>query len=232
MAKLNKSEAIRKAQDLARVNAKVQAFTLEQVKELDWNARRKVALDIAINDAPFATALDNVMPRYQADFEGAFIDAVMRAMNSLVKADEQKRQAYRNMLHGTSYADAVKSIRELVYSFNVRGMEKRDGDEGSYWGSLYFNVRRGVAEATLTVKVEANEREVVNPDDEREWVVRYGVSTEIGWSSTHRSVATATTCVNLYQELIAVAAEVEANFENARIFKLYAPKPAVEEATA
>jgi len=59
-----------------------------------------------------------------------------------------------------------------------------------------------------------------------------GNATEIGWSSTHRSVATATACVNLYNELIAVAAEVEANFENARIFKLYAPKPAAVEETA
>lgn len=232
MAKLNKSQAVEVAKSMVAKNPTVKAFILEQVKELDWQGQKALASStlMADNAALYARDFD-VMDRYKADFEGAYTDAVVAAMNRIIKTDNAKRHAYRSLLLGTSYEDAVKRVVELVHSFNVRGLDKRDGDDRS-WGSMYFNVRRGVAEATLTVKVDSDSKRHVNPDDAQEEVTTYTVSTEIGWSSTHRSVASATANVNLYQELIGVAAEVEANFENVRIFKLHSFKPAVVEQAA
>ena len=55
--------------------------------------------------------------------------------------------------------------------------------------------------------------------------IPYGVTIGLSWSGTTRTLAEAVSSVDLYEHLIALAADVEAHFARQRITRIEAPPP-------
>lgn len=126
---------------------------------------------------------------------------------------------------------ATKLIARLLLDAAPRGAKPSDmqrlrdavesGDLG-FGSSLSLEVERAWgAHANLSVGLD---RETVEADDGSRWDV-FAVSCQLSWSATGRTVAASVAAIAVYQELTALAAEVEARMASERIAEIRRPAP-------
>jgi hypothetical protein len=158
-------------------------------------------------------------------FAPAYAEAVLNAWHATLKTRERARHAWNVASKSMTAAQATEKIKALVASCNVRGVKAPYGD------GLTVEVERGWAvSATLYVRMERDyDRVVTNPDNSDQKAFHYTLKTEVSWSGTSRSIAEATASVKLYQELIELAAEIEATIGRERIVSLRGVEETVAE---
>jgi hypothetical protein len=80
----------------------------------------------------------------------------------------------------------------------------------SFAGSISAEIGRGGESLYVTSSADDAGPEVVNPDDPTERIQPLTVTFTLTWSSTARTLASATAAISLYQEVVARVAEAEA----------------------
>lgn len=153
--------------------------------------------------------------RYIDAFVDAYTDRLMAIWHGLVKRQDRDRSAWKRALTGLTVEQAVDKVQKLVEGFHIRGI--CDGDMGRYDGLTVTVERSWGVNADLYIRYERTDDKTTNPDNSNESAGTYRFTTSISWSSTGRSLAQATASVKLYQELIEVAAEVEAVMKEDRV---------------
>lgn len=221
MAKLNKSEAVAAAKNLARSNATANAMTITDINALDWDARRQLARKLT--DTGTANRIDT-HAQYQPAVREAYEDAILSIWGAKIKDQQNARCEFAQACKGLTADEARAKIAQLVDSFKIRGRR-------NYTTSgVTLDVERawGVAGALYITLERDHDNAIVNPDDENQRAYRYRVETKLSWSSTGRTIAEALASTKLYTELIEVAAEVEAVMNHERIVYVYGlPEPVV-----
>lgn len=123
---------------------------------------------------------------------------------------------------------ALKIARDIILAANVRGMpdrlrgflaEEENPGMGGYLSTSYE--RAWGVNADLSVKLDSRVNDFAETEDGF-WTESH-VSVTIGWSSTGRGISQALAAVTLYQELIALGAEIEARLANEKILD-FTPK--------
>lgn len=212
MAKMNKTQAVEAAKQMARNNEQVKALPLASINKMDWARRRDLA-----NQIRMASPIESIHTddRYRNDVAAAFVDAAMSVWGNKVRELETRRRSWRRACEGITYDQARAEVVALLTSMNIRGGQVNDGY------IVYFRVERAEVEATLTVKIDRQwitmDDKTVNPDDESQWAGTYEVSCEVGWSSTNRSLSNAEVALKVYREVVDAAHEVQCVMERRRI---------------
>lgn len=204
MAKMNKSEAVEAAKNLARKSVAVNALTIDNLNDMpSYAARKAVAHHYALTELD-GNVIDT-LPKYQGDVVDAYVDAATGVWASKVKQLENARRTFASAVKSMTVAQAREKITGLVKSFHLRGLQ--DSDD-----LMSVNVERawGVSASVYFRYDGRHDNPITNPDDESQRVYSHSLRIEFSWSSTGRSMAEALASANLYRELIDMAAEVEA----------------------
>lgn len=226
MAKLNKSEAIEAAKNMAHRNITANGVRVEQLNSMTYEERKAEAERIYVESA--APRIDTHQ-QYLAAAHEAFTNAVLGIWESKRKAFETARRHFQTVAAGLSTTDAYKKINDIVKAFNIRGISPSSSE---YRSTVQVERAWGVG-ATVYFSYDRSSDALVNPDDSNQRVYTYSLKVEISWSGTSRSLAEATASIALYRELTEMAAEVEAIMQRERVVYRYGfPEPtAVEPST-
>lgn len=205
---LNKTQTVDLAKKLARENATVQAQTIEQINDMTWQDRQRIAADLA------RVASVDVNLKHGDVFVSAFVDAVQSIWGGKVRELDHKRQAWRRAITGISASKAEAQVKALIESMHIRGAREFSGGieverSFSIGGHLYVRFDRDY------------DTKVVNPDNPEQRAGVYNIRVELNWGSTGRTIAEATAAVKVYQELIDAAAEVEVVMNREHIIWTY-----------
>jgi len=219
MAKVMKNEGVNLAKQAARSNKRVNAVSLETLKDSDfgWSARRDLARAIAHED--FAGTLDF----YKADYEEAAIEAFVEEATStwfaIVKRHDNAVKAFARACDGITTAQASAKIVELLTSMNIRGARIDHGslqvnrmDPGYSSGpSLYWDFSREDGVTT-------------NPDDEKHCAYRYALTLKISTSGTSYSLSQMAVLNKIHAELLDAANEIAVVFERINVVHVWGGK--------
>jgi hypothetical protein len=225
--KLTKTDTIEAAKSLVQGHPGIEALTVPEIGALDYSQRVEVARNFLRALLPMLSpSMEAARLNRMADFDGAFIDAAMKVWGNKVSELERRRRAFKKASSGITAEQAVAKIKALVESFRIRGSERSHAGYDGY--TLEIERAWGVS-GTLYIRLEREDGRTVNPDDDHQYAGSYRVATSMSWSSSTRTLAESVAVVKLYQELIEVAAEVEAVMARERVSWTWGvPEPAVE----
>lgn len=124
------------------------------------------------------------------------------------KLTRERKDFMKAILYGRSIDDAAKIVNKIVTAANIRGMRHMSEFNG---GSGYIEFERGNRiGCSMSIRFDHDyDSRVVNPDNPQQAVAFFTPNVEVTWSSTGRDVAAATASLNLYREVIELAAEIE-----------------------
>ncbi len=149
----------------------------------------------------------------------------MRKSNVYVPTPEEKeaerirreqqnhRRELEKMRHGMNVKDALLTVRQIMMRRDVKGVRVGLTELDMLHSDCHLGVERGWAVGCdLYVKFPlwgAYDDRVEDPENNKVWMkVNYEI--ELSWSSSGRTPLQALACVNLYKEMVDLAAEIEA----------------------
>jgi hypothetical protein len=215
MKKMTKSDVEQLAKADARRDADKLNKTAFELEKMTWDAESEMARSMART----ALALtENVDAKFAAVYTETYYSALLGVWSMTVKALERKREEFRRVQNALTQEQAAEKIKTLVEGFHLRGLRRLDATGGGVSVSVE---RAWAVSADLYIRFERADGEVINPDDEH-WHGSYlTVTTQLTWSSTGRTVVEGLAAVKLYQEMLDVAAEVEAVMSHERVAWTY-----------
>lgn len=206
--KMNKSQAIEAAKNLARTST-ANGMTVDEINNLgDYSERRTAAARLYL---PVMLDMD-VHENYRAAAQEAFVDAVLNIWGSKVKQLENARRAWKSAISGITVQQAHEKVQALVASMNIRGAEidangvricrlDRYSDAQLYW----------------TFDRDFGADGLRNPDDEKQRAGVYTLSLKISCSGTSYTPAKMAVINKIHTELVDVANEIEVVMANEHI---------------
>jgi hypothetical protein len=212
---------------VARETTDITSKTAHQLEAIEYQERNRMLsqmADVAVSVA--ATMQVKLDDKSTPIFRMSFIETGLALWAQKLKQLRVQRDSFRQASSGITSGEADSKVQDIVKSFNLRGANL----QGGYHGSV--EVRRGDdVQATLYIRWDREDDIVENPDNPNHRVWRYRMHTELSWAGTSRSIAVAVANVKLYQELIELAAELEAVMGRERVISIWgAPEAAEVEA--
>lgn len=209
MAKMNKSEAVEAAKNMARRHPRVTVLSLDDLGQMNWKRRLQVA-DECLTES--AVEQIDTHARYMPDCREAFKDAALSLWGRKEKEIESKRQAWkRASTGGIDIKAAQTKLVDLLRSMNIRGMRFSEG----YFSA--FEVSRADAQATLYVRFDreylSDSGTITNPDNEQQRAGVYTLKVDISWGGTSRTLSDCEVSLKLYRELVDAGHEIVSTFE-------------------
>lgn len=222
---MNRSEVETAAKAIARKDMAVNGLTATELEAMSWDDKLKATRAIANGYLPAALTL-GLPGKHTLLYTETLENTLVEIWNAKVQRLKNARHHWTHMSSGLTVKEATAKVKVLVESFHLRGMRPLDGDHG-----VSVEVARswGV-EANLYIRFDSNDSErerLVNPDNKDEWVYTYRLRVETSWSSTTRTLAESVASIKLYQELVEVAAEVEAMINREKVVHVHRAPVAV-----
>lgn len=210
MAKMNKTEALDAARNMAKRNEAVNAVTLNELAQLDCYKRRDYARTLM---ADTAVRRIDTHDRYLAECEQAFVDMAVAIWGNKERELERKRTAFRRACTGLTVEQAQGKVRDFFASLNLRGA--RVGHDS-------LEVRRGGVNSTLYVRIDRDDFEGLrNPDDENQRAFSHSLRVEYSVSGTTYSPAEMALAIKINQELLDAGNELTATMARERIISTW-----------
>lgn len=212
MAKMTKTAVVELAKRAARADSRVTGMTFDQLEALSYDERKARASSLAIDTESRRSQLE---PHLSVAYIGAYADEVLAAWSRVDRDRQAARNAFARLMTSKTVEQAGELVHALLTSMNVRGATISE----RFGGGVYVNVERGWAVgATLSVSFERVDGTVLtNPDNANQRAGEFAIKTELGWSSTGRTIAEAVAAMKLYSELIDAAAEIESVMTRERV---------------
>lgn len=218
--KLNKTQTIVKARELARTNQAAQAQTLTDIAAMDAATRRQLADSLAF------IALTEVDPKYLQDANREFINTVVALWADKERQHEKAVASFERACQGISVEEAEDKLQALLGQMQIRGARvSRHSMEVSRTG-------RNSSGPTLYWSWDSNFIGLSNPDDPQHRVYAYSLDLKISTGGTSYSLPEMALVNKIQAELLDAANEVAVFFANERVIRTWGgpEQPAAAEA--
>jgi hypothetical protein len=200
--KLNKSEAVEAAKNMARNNQEANAYTVAQLEAMSWDERRKQAAILTLTS--MVTTRVDTHRTYRPAVHEAFENGILAIWSAKLKSLENGRRNFKRACSGLTTEQARQKIVDLVTSMNIRGARVHESGfdvnrvPGGHWGGPGINW-------SLDLDYDAA---IVNPDDDRQRVYRYKLALKFSTSGSTYSPAQMGLLHKIHAELIDAANEI------------------------